>query len=84
MKYSEWLKPVYDLAICTPCRICVDTCPVNCLDLGKPSAGAEPRVYPYLKEEKRCIGCALCSRDCPVNAISMFPRGAQSAKGEGR
>jgi formate hydrogenlyase subunit 6/NADH:ubiquinone oxidoreductase subunit I len=81
-KHSEWLRPVFDLKICAPCRICVDTCPVNCLDLGEPSAGSEPRVYPFLKEEKRCIGCSLCSRDCPVNAISMLSRGAGVSRGE--
>lgn len=77
MKYSEWPKPVFDLKICTHCRICVDTCPVNCLVLGEPSGGPEPRTYPCLKEQKRCIGCSLCSQDCPVNAISMSLRGAR-------
>ncbi|HEX7540348.1 MAG TPA: 4Fe-4S binding protein [Syntrophales bacterium] len=80
MKYSEWLKPVFDLKICTPCRICVETCPVNCLDLGEPSAGPEPHTYPFLGEERRCIGCGYCSQECPVYAISMSPRGSRAAQ----
>jgi len=79
-KYAEWLQPSFDLRICTPCRICVDTCPVNCLDLGEPAGGPEPRVWPFLKEPKRCIGCSLCATDCPVNAITMAPRGPRAAE----
>jgi Na+-translocating ferredoxin:NAD+ oxidoreductase subunit B len=80
MKYSEWLRPVYDLKICTPCRICVETCPVNCLDLGEPSAGPEPHTYPFLKEERRCIGCGYCARECPVDAIRMVVRGGKASQ----
>ncbi|HQL89318.1 MAG TPA: 4Fe-4S binding protein, partial [Syntrophales bacterium] len=80
MKYAEWLRPVFDLGICTPCRICVDTCPVNCLGLGEPAAGPEPRVWPFLEDPKRCIGCSLCSKDCPVGAIRMEARGSRAAE----
>ncbi len=80
MKYAEWLRPVFDLGICTPCRICVDTCPVNCLGLGEPAPGPEPRVWPFLEDPKRCIGCSLCAKDCPVGAIRMEARGSRAAE----
>ncbi len=83
MRYAEWLKPVIHVKACTTCRICVDTCPVNCLALGEPSSRPEPRAVAFLNDEKRCIGCGYCAAECPAEAISMIARGQKTAGHEG-
>jgi len=65
------LKPDIHLKYCLACAICVDACPVGCLDLAALPQQNGANAYPYLKNDKACIGCGFCSRDCPVDAIAM-------------
>ena len=69
---KEWKKPQFDLAICTSCQICSDTCPVSCIGMTVPGDQKVPREFPYLENEKECIGCGFCADDCPVNAITLL------------
>ena len=71
IKRSEWLKPDISLKTCMACVICIDTCPVGCLDLVALPRNNGADAYPYLKDAKACIGCGFCSRECPVEAIIM-------------
>ena len=71
VKRSAWEKPRFDRKTCMSCRICIDACPVGCLDLSDPPGSDDPHGYPYMKIEKACIGCGFCARECPVDAVTM-------------
>jgi len=43
---------------CTQCKLCVNICPVDCIELS-----------PYPKWTKSCDRCYLCEMKCPENAI---------------
>jgi NAD-dependent dihydropyrimidine dehydrogenase PreA subunit len=68
-KLSLWPKPVIDVEQCISCRICVEGCPVHCLDLGR--HGQEKHEHPFIAEPKACIACGFCAIDCPVEAILL-------------
>ncbi|HVN72235.1 MAG TPA: iron-containing alcohol dehydrogenase [Desulfomonilia bacterium] len=70
-KRSLWFKPVFDYKTCMSCTICVDACPVNCLELTRPRGSTDPHMYPFLKDPKACIECGFCSIECPVGAITL-------------
>ena len=71
VKRSAWEKPRFDRKTCMSCRICIDACPVGCLDLSDPQRSDDPNGYPFLKIEKACIGCGFCARECPVDAVTF-------------
>lgn len=71
VKRSEWPKPELVIEECTACGICVDACPVGCLQfLGMPVESGG-HVYPCLKDSRACIGCGFCSIECPSDALVM-------------
>ncbi len=71
VKRSLWERPHFDKKLCMSCRICIDACPVHCLDLSPALNRDDPDGYPYTANEKACIGCGFCARECPVGAIDM-------------
>ncbi len=73
LKKEEWLKPVWNYALCVECNICVQACPNSVIaHAGANSTvkGAQPN-QPVLANAKTCIGCSFCARDCPTEAIVM-------------
>lgn len=71
IKRKEWRKPLFDFALCSSCRTCVDTCPVGCIGLSVPDAQKIQREFPYLADPKACVSCGFCEADCPVDAITL-------------
>ena len=71
IKRSMWDKPQFDKKTCMSCRICIDSCPVHCLDLSLAGNHGDPHGRPYMANEKACIGCGFCAKECPVEAITM-------------
>ena len=71
IKRSLWDKPQFDKRTCVSCRICIDACPVYCLDLAPAANHGNPHGRPYMANEKACIGCGFCAKECPVEAITM-------------
>jgi NAD-dependent dihydropyrimidine dehydrogenase PreA subunit len=49
----------------TPCRVCVDACPIGETALAQDAAG-----HPVLRREG-CVGCGVCVREC-VSFPSSF------------
>jgi NAD-dependent dihydropyrimidine dehydrogenase PreA subunit len=56
---------VVDLAKCiTGCRICIDSCPVDCLAVNPVTRKAHMRY-------DECWYCLACELDCPKDAITV-------------
>ena len=68
---SKWEHPEFDAKLCTGCRLCVENCPTNSLDLTAPKEHGDIHTKAYLADPDTCIGCALCEKHCPVSAIKM-------------
>jgi NADPH-dependent glutamate synthase beta subunit-like oxidoreductase/Pyruvate/2-oxoacid:ferredoxin oxidoreductase delta subunit len=66
---------------CINCGVCMDVCPVEALDMSRPSApGVEStsafgRPLDWMMEFPvqvgECIGCAICVDECPVTVITL-------------
>ena len=55
---------------CISCSICVQACPVSCIDLNVNGVDKFNNLYPQVDDIK-CIGCSLCAKNCPMDAIVM-------------
>ena len=61
---------------CTGCEVCVDFCPVDCIDDASPAERAEANIPPIRVRVEECIGCQVCVKVCDElawNAIEMVP-----------
>ena len=67
---KEWDKPVFNLDLCMSCTICLETCPVNAIDMALQKK-EDFHTYPILARESDCIGCGFCADECPVDAVSL-------------
>jgi ferredoxin len=66
---------------CITCGICMDVCPVEALDMSRPTApgvetGPGPgRPLPWMMERPlqvgECIGCSICITECPPNVMTL-------------
>lgn len=58
---------------CTGCMVCIDFCPVDCIEL-VPGPDPDNRSVHKLVEVDlpRCIGCTLCAKYCPWETIDML------------
>jgi ferredoxin len=63
---------------CLNCGACMDLCPPQCLDMTRPTSGAEgnlnvegsmPWQMALPVQVAKCTGCGVCEAECPVNAI---------------
>jgi Pyruvate/2-oxoacid:ferredoxin oxidoreductase delta subunit len=77
MDASTRIDPPRLLAVvtdaCTGCEICLDFCPVDCIDPPAPAPGPSA---PVVIRQAECIGCRLCANVCGhlrLNAIAMVP-----------
>ncbi len=75
----------FDSGECLNCGVCVDVCPVRCLDMTRPqNPGPEPEseavevpcanqgwmtVSPI--QIARCTGCMVCAMECPLGIIQI-------------
>ncbi|MFQ5865012.1 MAG: 4Fe-4S dicluster domain-containing protein [bacterium] len=58
---------------CTGCMVCVDFCPVDCIEVVPGPDRNTPTVHKLVEVDlPRCIGCTLCAKYCPWETIEMF------------
>ena len=50
---------------CENCGVCVDACPVNCIEQGESFAKVNEGI---------CLGCGVCVAKCPRDAITLTRR----------
>ena len=67
---------------CTGCEVCLDFCPVDCIERSSPTSNPRPltpnpRPHTLVQiRDEDCIGCRLCANVCEqltLNAIAMVP-----------
>lgn len=63
-------NPAFLFAHCVNCSICVQACPVSCIELSVNGIDKLNNLYPKADNEK-CTGCSLCEKACPMGAIVM-------------
>jgi len=80
---------------CINCGVCMDTCPVQALDMTRPTTagveagGAAGRPLKWMMEYPvqvgECIGCSICVRECPVDVLTLsaLPQDAEFAPRQG-
>jgi NADPH-dependent glutamate synthase beta subunit-like oxidoreductase/NAD-dependent dihydropyrimidine dehydrogenase PreA subunit len=65
---------------CINCGICMDTCPVEALDMSRPAAagiesGGLGQPQAWMMEHPiqvgECIGCGICIGECPVVVMTL-------------
>ncbi len=65
---------------CINCGICMDTCPVEALDMSRPmqpgiETAGQGRPQPWMMEHPiqvgECIGCGICIGECPVVVMTL-------------
>jgi formate hydrogenlyase subunit 6/NADH:ubiquinone oxidoreductase subunit I len=59
---------------CTGCEVCVDFCPVDCIDDAPLAECAGASIPPIQIQVEECIGCQVCAKVCEelsLNAIQM-------------
>jgi len=71
--------PAFNLKKCMSCNMCLDVCPVDCIDLKISEDPRDAHAYPVVEDESTCIGCGSCADDCPVDAIQMVSREKKAA-----
>ena len=59
--FHRIFRPVIINDKCTKCRLCIASCPHDCIRLG-------PKEFPII-DYNVCTGCLICFRVCPYNAI---------------
>ena len=77
-----------DHAGCINCGICMDTCPVEALDMSRPEkAGVEtgglgsrqPWMMEHPVQVGECIGCGICIGECPVVVMTLVAEPGETA-----
>jgi ferredoxin len=74
----------FDASECLNCGVCVDVCPVRCLDMTRPEErGPEPPLETGDARQSqawmtvspvqvgRCTGCMVCTMECPTDIIHI-------------
>ena len=73
---------------CINCGICMDTCPVEALDMSRPArAGVETGGFgspqTWMMEHPiqvgECIGCGICIGECPVVVMTLVAEPGETA-----
>ncbi|MBP5535237.1 MAG: ferredoxin family protein [Bacteroidales bacterium] len=61
---------VIDTEHCKGCGVCLEACPMHCIELSK-NVNGKGYNYTHVVNEN-CIGCASCAIVCPDGVISVY------------
>ena len=64
---------VVDTKNCKGCRICVEVCPTNVINLAK-EVNAKGYHYAFMENPEDCTGCANCAITCPDTVITVYKK----------
>lgn len=56
---------------CKGCRLCVEACPYDVLDLHK-EVNSKGYHYSYMENPEACIGCTNCGMVCPDSCLTIY------------
>lgn len=68
---------------CTGCEVCIDFCPVDCIDV-LPGPQHKTLNKVVVVNEDVCIGCSLCAKYCPWETIDMLGYDPRIEEQEGK
>ena len=68
-------RPYIDAVNCVGCSLCIENCPMDCLELSKPAYHGDTHTYAYAKDPRKCISCGICAKHCPIDVITMCKPG---------
>jgi NADH-quinone oxidoreductase subunit F len=77
-----------DAGNCINCGVCMDLCPVQALDMSRPTvpgieSDGRALPLPWMMEHPiqvgECVGCSICIRECPVDVMTLFADAAPVA-----
>lgn len=54
-------KTNIDSKTCAGCSVCVENCPMNCLEIEGAKFHGDIHTIAYLKNSDVCIGCGICA-----------------------
>ncbi|MGD0862798.1 MAG: FAD-dependent oxidoreductase [Candidatus Limnocylindrales bacterium] len=70
-----------ETANCLNCGVCMDVCPVQALDMTRPTrpgvegSGVLGRPFDWMMEYPvqvgECVGCGICVRECPTHVVNL-------------
>ena len=64
-------RPVIDKEACAGCSLCVENCPMECLQIEAPKFHGDIHTVAILTWPEQCTGCGICAKNCPIRAIEM-------------
>lgn len=64
-------RPQIDKTTCAGCSLCVENCPMGCLQIEPPKFHGDIHTIAVLMQPERCTGCGICAKHCPIRAIDM-------------
>jgi len=67
--------PYIDAINCAGCSVCIENCPMDCLDLTGAAYHGDIHSYAYMKGNAKCISCGICAKLCPIDVITMCKPG---------
>jgi ferredoxin len=63
-----------DPAACAGCGKCAESCPVDAIELRRPTPEAPRKLARPHVDESMCLGCGVCAVRCSTDAMRLAPR----------